>query len=125
VVAHGQEEDTDRMYLIVEGVDGKVHLLYQNEDIQKARHKGQLRINSFVRIEKRFSEGRPFLQVKDLGDAYQLLKNSTYFRNAASRLNRRGIVDVERTWSGWLGRYQEALREHLSLVKEYDLGRGR
>jgi predicted DNA-binding transcriptional regulator len=110
---------------MVEGVDGKVHLLYQNEDIQNARHQGLAGINSFVRIEKRFSERRPFLQVNDLGDAYELLKNSTYFRNAASRLNRRGIVDVERTWSGWLGYYQDAVREYLCAVKEYDRGRGR
>ena len=125
VVAHGQEEDTDRMYLMVEGVDGKVHLLYQNEGIQNARHKGQLAINSFVRIEKQFSEGRPFLQVSDLGNAYELLKNSAYLRSTASKLTQRGIVDVERTWSGWLGRYQEAVREHLSAVKEHNRGRGR
>ena len=125
VVAHGQEEDTDRMYLMVEGVDGKVHLLYQNEDIQNARHKKQLAINSFVRIEKRFSDARPFLQVNDLGGAYELLKDSTYLRNAASRLNRQGIVDLERTWGGWLGQYQEAVREHLSEIKERDRGRGR
>jgi type IV secretory pathway VirD2 relaxase len=30
VLAHGQEEYSDRMYLIIEGVDGKVHFLYQN-----------------------------------------------------------------------------------------------
>ena len=125
VVAHGQEEGTDRLYLMVEGVDGKVHLLYQNEDIQNARHQGQLGINSFVRIEKRFSEGRPFLQVNDLGDAYEVLKNSPYLRSTASRLTQRGVVDVERIWSGWLGHYQEAVHEHLSAVKEHNRGRGR
>jgi hypothetical protein len=125
VVAHGQEEDADRMYLMVEGVDGKVHLLYQNEDIQNARHKGQLRINSFVRIEKRFFEGRPFLQVNDLGDAYELLKNRAFLRSTASILTRQGIHNVERSWGGWLGHYQEAVRDHLSAVKEYERGRGR
>ena len=125
VVARGQEEDTDRMYLMVEGVDGKVHLLCQNEDIQNARYKGQLAINSFVRIEKQFSEGRPFLQVSDLGNAYELLTNSAYLRSTASKLTQRGIVDVERTCGGWLGHYQDAVREHLSETKERNRGRGR
>src|SRR5690348_8907631 len=62
VLAHGQEEYSDRMYLIIEGVDGKVHFIYQTDEIQKARRQGQLRVNSFARIEKQFSEeGRPSL----------------------------------------------------------------
>ena len=65
VVAHGQEEGTDRAYLMIEGVDGKVHLLYQNADIQNARRQGRLRVNSFAQIEKRFSKGKPLLHVED------------------------------------------------------------
>src|SRR6266567_4332899 len=52
VLAHGQEEYSDRMYLIIEGVDGKVHFLYQTDEIQNARRQGQLRVNSFARIQK-------------------------------------------------------------------------
>src|SRR5437762_8990456 len=40
VLAHGQEEFSDRMYLIIEGVDGNVHFLYQTDEIQKARAEG-------------------------------------------------------------------------------------
>src|SRR5260370_37400472 len=40
VLAHGQEESTDRMYLMIEGVDGKVHFLYHTAEIQTARHQG-------------------------------------------------------------------------------------
>src|SRR6266480_5551143 len=80
VLAHGQEESTDRMYLIIEGVDGKVHFLNQTDEIQNARRQGRLRVNSFARIEKQFSEeGRPFLYVEDLGDASELLRDNTYF----------------------------------------------
>ena len=118
VVAHGQEEGTDRAYLMVEGVDGKVHLLYQNEEIQNARRQGRLRVNSFARIEKRFSEGRPLLHVEDLGDASELLKNNAYFGNAALKLIQHGVTEVERTWSGWLGEYQDAIEKHLSKARE-------
>src|SRR6266704_2139416 len=107
VLAHGQEEYSDRMYLMIEGVDGKVHFLYHTDEIQNARRQGQLRVNSFARIEKQFSEeGRPFLQVEDLGDASELLRNNTYLGKAALQLTHQGVTRVERTWGGWLGQYQ-------------------
>ena len=68
MLGHGQEEYTDRMYLIIEGVNGKVHFLYQTDENQNARRQGQLRVNSFARIEKQFSEeGRPFLLCRGSG----------------------------------------------------------
>jgi type IV secretory pathway VirD2 relaxase len=120
VVAHGQEEGTDRAYLMVEGLDGKVHLLYQTEEIQNARRQGQLRVNSFARIEKRFSEGKPCVHVEDLGSAFDLLKNETYFGTAAHKLMQSGVIEMERTWSGWLGRYQGAIETHLSKARQRD-----
>src|SRR5207248_497128 len=119
VLAHGQEEYSDRMYLIIEGVDGKVHFLYQTDEIQNARRQGQLRVNSFVRIERQFSEeGRPLLHVEDLGDASELLQNNAYLRNAALTLIQQGVSQVERTWTGWLGQYQDAIEAHLSKTRQ-------
>ncbi len=119
VLAHGQEEYSDRMYLIIEGVDGKVHFLYQTDEIQNARQQGQLRVNSFARIEKQFSEeGRPSLRVEDLGDASELLHNNAYLRNAALTLIQQGVSRVERTWTGWLGQYQDAIEAHLSKARQ-------
>jgi type IV secretory pathway VirD2 relaxase len=87
VLAHGQEEYSDRMYLIIEGVDGMVHFLYQTDEIQNARRQGQLRVNAFVRIEKQFSEeGRPSLHVEDCGDAFDLLHDNTHLGKAALKL---------------------------------------
>ena len=39
---HGAEESADRPYLLLEGVEGKIHLLSQNADIQAARRQGKL-----------------------------------------------------------------------------------
>jgi type IV secretory pathway VirD2 relaxase len=118
VLAHGQEEYSDRMYLMIEGVDGRVHFLHQTDEIQNARRQGQLRVNSFARIEKQFSaEGRPFLQVEDLGDASELLRNNTYLGKTALQLIHQGVTQVERTWGGWLGQYQDAIGKHLSLAR--------
>ncbi len=118
VLAHGQEENSDRVYLMLEGVDGKVHFLYQTDEIQNARRQGQLRVNSFARIEKQFSEeGTPFLQVEDLGDASELLRNNTYFGKTALQLIHQGVTRVERTWGGWLGQYQDAIGKHLAVAR--------
>src|SRR5947208_2881613 len=110
VLAHGQDEYSGRTYLMMEGVDGKVHFLYQTDEIQEARRQGQLRVNSFARIEKQFSEeGRPSLRVEDLGDASELLKSNAYLRNAALTLTQQRISQVERTWTGWPGEYKEGI----------------
>jgi len=118
VLAHGQEESPDRMYLMIEGVDGKVHFLYQTDEIQNARRQGQLRVNAFVRIEKQFSqEGRPSLHVEDCGDAFELLHDNTHFAKAALGLIHQGVTQVERTWGGWLGQYQAGINKHLSKMR--------
>lgn len=117
VLGHGQEENSDRPYLLLEGVEGKIHLLSQNGEIQAARRQGQLRVNSFVRIEKRFAGTLGFLRVDDLGDSRELLENDGYFRNAVARLIERGMLDIEPSWGGWLGNYQERLRAHLVVMR--------
>ena len=102
----------------VYGVDGKVHFLYQTEDIQNARQEGKLRVNAFVQIEKQFSqEGRPSLHVEDLGDASELLHDNTYFGKAALHLIGQGVTQVERTWGGWLGQYQDAIGKYISMAR--------
>ena len=32
MLGHGQEEYSDRIYLMIEGVEGKVHFLYQTDE---------------------------------------------------------------------------------------------
>jgi len=131
VLGHGQEENTDRPYLLLEAVEGKIHFISQNADIQAARRNGQLRVNAFVRIEKQFVAGRPSLKIQNLGDSRDLLRKETYFRAAALRLLQAGTANIEPLWGGWLGDYQQRLRTHLIVMRDhpkhrlYDLARGR
>jgi type IV secretory pathway VirD2 relaxase len=120
VLGHGQEENTDRPYLLLEGVEGKIHFLSQNKDIQAARRQGRLRVNSFVRIEKQFSGAQPSLRIEDLGDSVQLLQNETYFRKTALSLLQQGVLDVEPSWGGWLGNYQKCLRSSIVTVRHQE-----
>jgi hypothetical protein len=121
VVAHGQDESTDRVYLMLEGTDGKVHLLYQTEEMRKARHEGKGMINAFVRIEKRFCGGVPYVCMDDLGDAYKLVESAEF--HSMSAPTQYPANDVAATCGGWLGKYREAIRRHLSALEKYDRGR--
>ena len=131
VLGHGHEENTGRPYLLLEGVDGKIHFLWQSAEIQAARRQRLLRVNSFVRIEKQFASTRPFLKIEDLGDSRKLLQNDVYFVEMASRLLQSGVSKIEPSWGGWLGEYQERIRAHLSAThkpeKQHarELARGR
>ena len=66
ILVHG-EEDTGRQagrsYFMLEGTDGQVHYVYYTPELEGARSQGGLRTNSFVRLRKLFSEGRPGLKI--------------------------------------------------------------
>ena len=109
VVLHGEEE-AGQAYLLLEGTDARLHHVYYTPEIHHARSVGKLRINSFIRLRRMFTQdGRPRLEVEDLGDSEKLLRNQRYFQDAARRQIRRSTIPIEGGWSGWLGRYQSQL----------------
>lgn len=120
VLGHGHDEGADYPYLLVEGVDGRVHLLRQSPEIMEARGNGQLRVNSFVRIQKYSAGARPFVSVQDLGNSWKLLQNDAYFRHTATRLIRNRVEKVDCCWSGWLGAYQKRLSTELIAILDHD-----
>jgi hypothetical protein len=113
VLLHTEDEQTGKRYMLVEGTDGKVHLIYHTDTIEEARKQGQLAVDNFIRIEKRFANRKPVLHVDDMGDATVLLQNTSYFVKEAELLLRKGIQDVQPVWGGWLGHYQAKLQAEL------------
>ena len=111
ILVHGEEESSGRSYLMLEGTDARVHYVYQTPEMEAARNRGGLRTNSFVRLRKLFTDGRPALQIDELGDAESILRNKLHLRETAQRLIRRGIVPQDDGWNGWLGRYQKAIAD--------------
>lgn len=109
VLAHGEEEAGGRHYLLLEGTDAKVHLIYYTPEMEEARSRGKLRANSFVRLQKQFENGHPVLEIADHGDADKLVKDRHHLRDAARNLLARDIDPREGGWGGWLGRYQKAV----------------
>jgi hypothetical protein len=121
VLVHGQDEQTGRNYLMLEGTDAKVHFIQYTPEMELARSRGELRTNSFVRLRK-LSAATP-LEIRDQGDAEGVLNNARHLNESVSELLKSGVVPTEDGWGGWLGRYQSALRETASKAEERVKGR--
>jgi hypothetical protein len=113
VLANGEEESgkgAGRHYLLLEGTDAKVHLVYYTPEMEEARSRGKLRAKSFVRLQKQFENGRPVLEIEDSGDAERVLHNRRHLGERARAFLIHGTVHPEEGWGGWLGRYQAAVK---------------
>jgi type IV secretory pathway VirD2 relaxase len=114
VLVHGEEEagrEAGRGYLMLEGTDARVHHIYYTPEMEDARNRGALRTNSFIRLRKLFVNGKPRLEIDDLGDSESVLSNKVRMRQTVRSLIKRGVIPVEDGWGGWLGRYQVALKK--------------
>ena len=112
VLGHGEDEggkNFGKHYMLLEGTDAKIHLIYYTPEMQEARSRGQLVANSFVKLRKRFENGRPLLDLESLGDSEELLKNKSYFQRKARLGLRTGDSITDESLSGWLGGYRDAL----------------
>lgn len=116
VLVHGQDEQTGRNYLMLEGTDAKVHYIQYTAEMEEARSRGELRVNSFVRLQK--LSGTSILDVKDLGDAEKLLKNAHHLRETARELLDDAATPSEEGWGGWLGRHRKAVAEAALEMKQ-------
>ncbi len=116
VLVHGQDEQTGRNYLMLEGTDAKVHFIQYTREMEEARSCGELRTNSFVRLRKRSPNAD--LEIRDQGDAEKLLTNTRHLSETARDLSRRGIPATEEGWGGWLGKYQAALCQRIREIEE-------
>jgi hypothetical protein len=111
ILLHGQDEQTGRSYLMLEGTDAKVHYVDYTPEMELLRADGGLRANSYLRLRRILANGRSVVQVQDLGDSEKVLKNRTLLGENVRTLMKRGIMPTEEGWGGWLGRYQAALRQ--------------
>lgn len=126
VLAHGEEEvgkSAGRHYLLLEGTDANVHLIYYTPEMEEARSRGMLRPNSFVRLQKQFENGRPVLEIEDSGDAERALCNKRHFGDRAKSLLNHGIAPSADGWGGWLERYQAAMIKAVDELKTLHVGR--
>jgi type IV secretory pathway VirD2 relaxase len=110
ILVHGEDEQSGRSYLMLEGTDARIHFIHYTGEIEQARARGELRANSFVRIRRTVVDRESALQIEDFGDAESILNQRGHLDPTARNLIKRGILPSEDGWGGWLGRYQAALR---------------
>jgi type IV secretory pathway VirD2 relaxase len=126
ILVHGEDEQSARRYLMLEGTDAKVHFIYCTAEMEGARSKGELRTNSFVRLSRVLVGGKPIVDIHDFGDADQVLKNRALLGESARAFLKRGVVPTEDGWGGWLGKFQAALASTArEIVQSRELGTDR
>jgi hypothetical protein len=76
-----------------------------------------LRTGSFIQLRRSTAESRPSLEIDDMGDSDAILRNKRHLRETGQRLLRRCIIPQDDGWSGWLGRYQRALRDAVTTLE--------
>jgi hypothetical protein len=118
VLVHGQDEPSGRSYLLLEGIDAKVHYIPYTAEMEEARSQGGLRTNAFVTMRKLFVAGQPLIEIDEFGHSETVLTNGRLLRQMAQQRLKSGIVPSEDGWGGWLGRYQKALRETFVRVEQ-------
>jgi hypothetical protein len=102
---------------MLEGTDARIHYVYYTPEIEGARNRGGLRTNSFIQLRKSTADSRPMLESDDMGDSEALLHDKRQLRQIGQHLIRRGIMPEDDGWSGWLGRYQKALRDAVTTLE--------
>jgi hypothetical protein len=121
VLGHGEDESTKnfgRHYMLLEGTDAKVHIIYYMNELEEARSRGQLDVNSFVELRRIFNNGQPLLHIESLGNSEKLLDNKKYFHQRAQLFLRNGECTPNETWGGWLGCYEEKLASAITAAQQ-------
>ena len=113
--------ETGRSFMMLEGTDAKVHCIYHTSQMAEVRGRGGLRANRFVRLRKLFENGRPLLEIDELGHCEKVLNDERLLEEARLRQILGELAAIEDGWGGWLGRYQAALRRAAIPIQQRDL----
>lgn len=110
ILVHGQDEQSGRNYLILEGTDAKAHFIHP---LHTGNGRGP---------QPRWAADEPFCTAPktlsgwpaDLGHSRsrrcrKAAEHRRLLEQNACALLKRGAIPTEDGWGGWLGRYQAAL----------------
>ena len=92
VLVHGEDEGTGRTFMMIEGTDAKVHYIYHTPEMAEARSRGGLRANRFVRLCKRFENGRPLFEVDELDRSMKSVRDRLHHEETVEKFSKTGIA---------------------------------
>jgi len=118
ILAHGEDEGTGRTFMMLEGTDAKVHCIYHTPQMVEARGRGGLRPNGVVRLSKSFENGRPVLEMEELGKSERLTLDRHHHEEAPLRVTETGIARVEDGRGGGLTNDQSVVRNAAVELEE-------
>jgi len=118
ILVHGEDEGSGRTFMMLEGTDARVHCIYHTPKIVEARGRGGLRPNGVVRLSKSFENGRPVLEMEELGKSERLTLDRHHHEEAVLRVTDTGIARVEDGRGGWLTHDQSAVRNAAVELEE-------
>lgn len=81
---HGEDEASGRTFLMLEGIDARVHFIYHNVEIESARASGWLKNKSLARLSQGVTNDKPWMTVEDSGDSEVLLRDKHRVRSIAA-----------------------------------------
>jgi len=109
ILVHGQDEQSGKSYLMLEATSAKVLYIPYTREMEEARSRGGLKINSFTRLLRTCLDEEPVTAIQDLGGAENFLKNRRLLRERIQAMRSNCVGPAVEGWAGWLGRYQKAV----------------
>lgn len=117
LIGTGTDDATQRDYLLLESIHGRVIYLYQSPSFEVERGNG-LKPGDFIVVTQKVGadkNGRPRTSqfVRGFGDADKALADPRLIRSEVRHhIDRTGSMPGGSVWGGWLGRF------HVELAKE-------
>jgi type IV secretory pathway VirD2 relaxase len=121
LIGTGMDDASGKAYMLLESTAGSVIYLYQSSAAERARSEG-LRAGDFVVINQRTYErdGKTLTaqEVRTHGPAEGVVTNRTLLGAEVKRhLQRTGQLPKDSTWGGWLGTFQNGVRDHAKVLQ--------
>jgi type IV secretory pathway VirD2 relaxase len=113
VLVHDEDPQNGRPYLLLEGTDAKIHMIYHDNALSQQRALGKLRPGHFITLRKQFTDKKPTITVDDLGAAEGILSDAAFLQKTSKWRIRHGLIEVPQDWGGWLGQYYSHLNKHI------------
>ena len=105
VLVHGQEDNKEAAYMLVEDVNGIIRMLDHRNEIVASRQQGLLQPGTYIAMRKSFVGKTVKWTVEDFGPAEACVTDPDFL----DRCVKRGVKS-NHGYGGWLGKFRDAMK---------------